>query len=509
MVTMRTLLEKATRYCTSDGSVVSNVRDSVGSAVPAYVSVLLLLPLLAAAEEPKDKPGKPIEKVSLDRPADFRTDILPILQANCLACHAGEDAKAEIDLATPAAMIRSQAVVAGQADKSLLLRSAAHQRRRIMPPDQNKVGARALTSRELGLLQLWINEGAKESQGASNEAICWKILPTRWVPIYALALSDDGQWAACGRGASIHIYHVPTQRLVASLVDSKLSSAPGTAHRDTVHALAMSADGQWLASGGHRDIKLWNRTVAEEGKAWEWKLARVIEPARDDTGPVDRVLALAFSPDARELASAGGLPGRSGELLLWRVADGSLVREFRGAHKDAVYDIKFAPDARSLASASADRFAKVFDLATGKCTHVLEGHAGYVLSLAWKRDGKKLATGGADMVVNVWNLDAVQQGLGEKERVKTTVAREAVVALCFLGDSDDLVASSDTLEGNTQPLHAVAASRDGAVVLAGGQEGVLWLRRGVASAKNPKLTVTRLTPPDGAAPDKDTPASKP
>jgi WD40 repeat protein len=257
--------------------------------------------------------------------------------------------------------------------------------------------------------------------------------------------------------------------------------------------MALSPDGRWLASGGFREIKLWERT-ADTAIASNWKLVRVIEPARAEAAPADRVQTLHFSPNGRLLASGGGAPGRGGELLLWNVGDGSLVREFRTAHKDTVYDVKFSPDGLSLASASADRFARVFDVSTGEPTHALEGHTGYVQALAWKADGKKLATAGADGLVNIWDLKAVKDGLGEKERVKTILGREPVSSLCFLGESDVLATSRDSMEGNTQTLHAAATSRDGKIVLMGGQEGVLWLRKGDPTAKTPKFTVVKLSP---------------
>ena len=83
-------------------------------------------------------------------------------------------------------------------------------------------------------------------------------------PIYAVAITPDGQYTACGRANQIFIYHVPTGRLVCRLTDPELMRAgiyqkPGAADMDLVQSLAMSPDGSMLASGGYRTIKLWSR----------------------------------------------------------------------------------------------------------------------------------------------------------------------------------------------------------------------------------------------------------
>src|SRR6185503_19234046 len=114
----------------------------------------------------------------------------------------------------------------------------------------------------------------------------------------------------------------------------------------------------------------------------KWKLQLVMEPGESTKPPIDRVLALAFSPDGKILASGGGIPSRDGELLLWNAADGSLLREISGAHSDTVFDLSFTPDGSMLASAGADKFARVFDMKTGKLVKSFEGHTNHVLGVA-------------------------------------------------------------------------------------------------------------------------------
>src|SRR6185503_1860336 len=126
--------------------------------------------------------------------------------------------KAGLILETPQTILKGgdtgPAVVPGKATESLLLKAAAHQDPElVMPPKDNKVAASNLTPLQLGLLKLWIDEGAKGEVRAAGP-IEWQPLPPGLNPIYAAALSPDGQFAACGRANQIFIYHVPTTQLV-------------------------------------------------------------------------------------------------------------------------------------------------------------------------------------------------------------------------------------------------------------------------------------------------------
>src|SRR6185436_16703541 len=114
-------------------------------------------------------------------------------------------------------------------------------------------------------LELWIRQGAK-GEVRVGAPIAWQPMPPQWNSIYAVALTRDGQFAACGRANQIFVYHLPSGRLVARLNDPQLQKGTntGAAHRDTVNSLAFSPDGDVLGSGGYREVKLWRRTKSTE-----------------------------------------------------------------------------------------------------------------------------------------------------------------------------------------------------------------------------------------------------
>jgi hypothetical protein len=90
------------------------------------------------------------------KPRTFERDVLPILAANCLKCHANDPRKADLDLRTPAGLVRGgdsgPAVVQGSAAKSLLFEKISHGE---MPPGKTK-----LTAAQVRTIRDWIDAGA-------------------------------------------------------------------------------------------------------------------------------------------------------------------------------------------------------------------------------------------------------------------------------------------------------------------------------------------------------------
>ncbi len=234
------------------------------------------------------------------------------------------------------------------------------------------------------------------------------------------------------------------------------------------------ADGR-IASAAEKTPRTWTF----EG---HWSEARTFGPH------VFRVLAIDFSPDGKLMATGGGEPSRSGEVKVWNVATGKLVRSLDTLHSDTVFALRFSPDGSKLASASADKFLKVTNVADGKELKSFEGHTHHVLAVDWSGDGKKLVTGGADSAVKVWDFES-----GEGVRTLNGAAK-GVMGLRWLpgkalvvGASGDATARAwnpdngsvpRTFSGATDYLFAVAASADGNRVAAGGADGVLLLWSG-------------------------------
>ncbi|MDB6040783.1 MAG: Planctomycete cytochrome [Verrucomicrobiales bacterium] len=293
----------------------------------------------------------PISKIEHAGAVDFEKEVLPILKQNCLACHNQTKAKGSLILETPQSMIKGgdtgPGVLPDKSAESLILRAAAHLDPDLeMPPPDNKVAANPLTPEELGLLRLWIEQGAKgEVRGLGP--IDWQPLPPQLNAIFALALSSDGHFVACGRGNRIFVYDLVCSRLAGELTDESLNTSRGRpeAHRDTVNALAFSPDGESLASGGYREIKIWRgfKSPPKLGFPVESSTTNGIDSTviissntvkftkNKDSKPVFEVAfgstpsAVALRPDGKFIAAAIGTGVR-----LWRVSDSKQVAEIKG-----------------------------------------------------------------------------------------------------------------------------------------------------------------------------------
>ena len=435
-------------------------------AALSAVLIMLALPRASAAE------NAPQKKV------DFQSDVLPIFKKNCLACHNATDAKGDLVLETPATILKGgengAVVVPRKSQDSSLLKCSAKETKPFMPPKDNKVGAEVLKPDELAVLKAWIDQGATGTVTAQAKPVVWKPLPPGLHPILAVAVTGDGQFAACGRANQIFIYQVPTGQIVARLTDPKLAEKTGrsgyrsSAQRDFVQSLAFSPDGRVLASGEYRMVKLWQR----EPNLPQFTLG------------ADPVSAMAASADGKWIATAA----KDNVIRIWDAATGKPVKELPG-HTATVSSLKFSPDNTKLASGSADKTIRVWDVVAGKIFAQIET-ANEVSALAWVLGGKQLASAGDDAIIRLWQLPAQADGALAKGKEITGHTQPVTCLEAFPADGKQLLSGSRdgsvrhwSVESAKQvrqmdhgaPVLAVAVSANAKIFAsAGGNSARLW-----------------------------------
>lgn len=407
--------------------------------VPAYCCYgLFVLVALAAPTY-----AEPISIATIDRkePVDFQREIVPILQKKCLACHSTSERQGELVLETPATMIKGgdtgPAIAAGKGVESLLLKLASHQEEPFMPPPDNDVAAAPLTPEELGLIKLWIDQGAKAgSNDATLSPTNWRPLPSGVNPIYTVTVTPDGQYAACSRANQIFIYHVATGQLVTRLTDPALQgrggdSRPGIAHLDLVQSLAFNRDGDMLASGGFRNVKLWRRP--RDVFRLKLDLAKEV------------VNAAAVSPDRKTLAI-----GADNEVKLWNLADGKLARTLQG-HNAAITDLRFAIDGRRVYSASLDKTVRAWSTESGELIGRLDAPAAInAIELVPTADEKAdplLAVGDEEKQVRIYATPTLPQSLPNIPANPTAIATTIDRKLIAVANAEGIVRVLD-MAGN-------------------------------------------------------------
>lgn len=173
----------------------------------------------------------------------------------------------------------------------------------------------------------------------------------------------------------------------------------------TITAMAFTPDSKKLVVGGHHELTVWD---AAEGKLEK----RVRTRAR-------RAMAMSFLADGK-LAVAGGRPGEEGDVRVYDlsgsapVLDGVgdkavMVKQLLDAD-DEVLCLALSEDGKKLATGGTDRLVNVWDLSGGldkaKPEAAIENHADWVFGVAFSADGKHLFTASRDKTAKVWDLGA-------------------------------------------------------------------------------------------------------
>lgn len=240
-----------------------------------------------------------------------------------------------------------------------------------------------------------------------------------------------------------------------------------TGHAMRVDGLAFSPDAKLLASGSKDNtVRLWDAESASE--------------LRKLTGHAAWVKAVTFSPDGRWLASASV----DGVVKLWEVASGRELKTMSGG--GSINALAFSPDARLVAAGNAENSVLVWNAQTGQAERTLQGHAGAVLTLSFSPDGRLLATGARDNSIKLWDI-----GRGRESHALAGHAG-GVRSLAFSPDGKRLASGSfdktiklwdtgsgretRTLSGHADPVLALAFT-DGGRNLVSAAVGALALTR--------------------------------
>ena len=349
---------------------------------------VLVLPAVAWVAPAALADGLPITAPVRTDAVRFQDEILPVLAANCTACHNPKIHEGGLILDSLKGILTGgdsgPGVVAGKAGESPVFLRSAHLQEDFMPPQENKVGAKSLTSEQLGLLERWINEGAAAGPAIARKPIAWRAIPAGTGGVLAVAMSNDGRVTAAARGGRLSLFDTGTGALLGALVDPATADAPATAdtaHRDTILALAISPNDDMLATGSFRTVKLWERMRA----------ARLAEVA--ETAGITSIASAGSS-------AACGRP--DGTVVLVDAASGATRRAFR-AHTAAVAAIALSADGATVYSAGADGSIVATNSADGNVTGRLMRPAG-VRALAVTAAGSQLAIADADGVIRTFAL---------------------------------------------------------------------------------------------------------
>ena len=158
-------------------------------------------------------------------------------------------------------------------------------------------------------------------------------------------------------------------------------------HADSVCSVAISPDGQTLASGSRDNlVKLWDLRTGDHANL---------------EGHQGYVFSVAFSPDGKCLASGS----RDGTIRFWDPQVGR-ERATLDEHSTWVMSVGFSPDGGTLISADLKGKVKLWDVPRRECRLTLSGHD-RLLSAAFS--GDVLAASGVSGTVRTWRAGTESQ----------------------------------------------------------------------------------------------------
>jgi WD40 repeat protein len=157
-------------------------------------------------------------------------------------------------------------------------------------------------------------------------------------------------------------------------------------HRRELNAVAVSPDGKYALSAAGNAVSLWRAPRPE-----------TVLDIREG----DWIKAVAFSPDAQFILTAGGALGLRGEGRLWNAATGEPIGPPM-VHKDIATIAEFSPDGKMAATAGVDGLVRIADGRTGEPGAALQ-HNGGVFAISFSPAGDLVVTGSHGPKARIWD----------------------------------------------------------------------------------------------------------
>jgi WD40 repeat protein/mono/diheme cytochrome c family protein len=403
--------------------------------------------------------GEDAKKEEAAGPVSYSKQVQPILRMHCQGCHQPAKKGGEYVMTSFEGLLKGGesgevAVVPGQPAKSEIIAQ-------ITPGADGKAAMpkgmeKPLSPVEIELITRWIADGAKDDSPMSTRE-------------------------------KYDMDHPPVYQALPAIT-----------------SVRYSPDGTLLAISGYHEVLLHKA----DGSGL---VARLV-------GLSERIESAAFSPDGKELAVAGGSPGRFGEIQIWNIAEKKLRLALNFGY-DTLYGAAWSPNGKMVSFGCPDNTVRAIDVESGKQVVFNGAHSDWVLDTAFSVNSDHLVSVGRDMTMKLTEVatqrfidnitsitpGALKGGLSTIDRHPTKdeflvggsdgapkIFKMIRTAVRQIGDNANLIKEFPAQPGR---VYGVAFSRDGNLIASGSSsDGVGQIR--VYQTADAKL-VSQTEVPEG------------
>ncbi|KAG8717314.1 hypothetical protein FRC09_014455 [Ceratobasidium sp. 395] len=194
------------------------------------------------------------------------------------------------------------------------------------------------------------------------------------------------------------------------------------------------------------------------------------------------ILGLSYSSDSTYVVS-GSLDGT---VLVWDAHTGQPIGQPMEGHTGYVRSVACSPDGAYIISGSDDKTIRIWDAYTRQpAGQPLEGHTGRVMSVAYSPDGAYIVSGSDDITIRIWDA-RTHQPVGEPLKGHS----RSVKCVTYSPDGAFIVSGSydgtiriwnaytrqpvgQPIKEHTDTVYSVAYSPDGACIVSGSGDNTI------------------------------------